>query len=351
MTATLIALFNHKGGVSKTTTTFHLGWVLAELGKKVLLVDTDPQCNLSGLILGLKGEEEFDKFYTAQTNNNLKSGLKAAFDALPERLMPVECVEVPGCKNLLLLAGHIGISEYEVGLSVAQELSGSIQTLQNLPGSIHYLVSKTAEKYDVDYVLFDMNPGLSSINQNVLMVSDYFIVPSSPDFFSMMALESLKRILPRWQAWAERAASNPVLQAATYPFPERRPKFLGNIIQKYRLRMGGATVGFQSWIDKIGQITKTEFVPELRKHGMALSDEEYKKGGVSPDNYALANIPDFNTLIARSQEAKTPVFAMTPAQLGSAGVVLEQDQAKQDEFRAMFAGIANAIQAMIDAKN
>jgi cellulose biosynthesis protein BcsQ len=38
-----IALFNHKGGVSKTTTTFHLGWMLAAKGKKVLMVDTDPR--------------------------------------------------------------------------------------------------------------------------------------------------------------------------------------------------------------------------------------------------------------------------------------------------------------------
>jgi cellulose biosynthesis protein BcsQ len=40
-----IALFNHKGGVSKTTTTFNLGWILAEHGNRVVLVDADPQCN------------------------------------------------------------------------------------------------------------------------------------------------------------------------------------------------------------------------------------------------------------------------------------------------------------------
>ena len=50
-----IALFNHKGGVSKTTTTFHLGWMLAEKGKTVILADADPQCNLTGLVLGDEG--------------------------------------------------------------------------------------------------------------------------------------------------------------------------------------------------------------------------------------------------------------------------------------------------------
>ena len=57
--ATKIVLFNHKGGVSKTTTTYNLGWMLATLGKKVLLVDADPQCNLSSLILG----DDFEKYY------------------------------------------------------------------------------------------------------------------------------------------------------------------------------------------------------------------------------------------------------------------------------------------------
>jgi len=47
-----IALFNHKGGVSKTTTAFNLGWALAANGRRVVLVDADPQCNLTGLILG-----------------------------------------------------------------------------------------------------------------------------------------------------------------------------------------------------------------------------------------------------------------------------------------------------------
>ena len=49
--AKTISLFNNKGGVSKTTTAFHLGWKLAEMGHKTLIVDTDPQCNLTGLCL------------------------------------------------------------------------------------------------------------------------------------------------------------------------------------------------------------------------------------------------------------------------------------------------------------
>jgi cellulose biosynthesis protein BcsQ len=346
--AKIISLFNHKGGVSKTTTTFHLGWMLAELGKKVILVDSDPQCNLSGLILGYKGEDEFDNYYSEDTANNFKAGLRPAFEAIPERIHPVTCIEVEDRPNLFVLPGHIGITEYEVALGIAQELSGSIQTLQNLPGSINYLVNATAEKYEADIVLFDMNPSLSAFNQNILMISDYFIVPNSPDYFSVMALESLKRILPRWKNWADRASINPILQAATYPFPAKSPKYLGNIIQNYRVRSGGPTIGFRKWINRINVLTRTSFAPELRKVGLTLSDKRYDLVKLRRASYCLELIPNFNTLIAKSQSFRTPVFALTEEQLESVGIVLEQDTQKRDEFYALFHDLAKKILTLIN---
>jgi cellulose biosynthesis protein BcsQ len=66
-----IALFNHKGGVSKTTTTFNLGWMLADKGKRVILVDTDPQCNLTGMALG-EGTEDDEERIQRNLQYNLK---------------------------------------------------------------------------------------------------------------------------------------------------------------------------------------------------------------------------------------------------------------------------------------
>ena len=69
-----ISLFNHKGGVSKTTTTFNLGWMLAERGQRVVMVDADPQCNLTGMVLGYQGPTSF---YEHDAKRNLKAGLCA----------------------------------------------------------------------------------------------------------------------------------------------------------------------------------------------------------------------------------------------------------------------------------
>jgi len=89
-----ICLFNHKGGVSKTTTTFNLGWMLAERGQRVLLVDTDPQCNLTGMVLGYKGPTELARFYRDEPGRNIKAGLAPAFESRPVPIKPVECVAV-----------------------------------------------------------------------------------------------------------------------------------------------------------------------------------------------------------------------------------------------------------------
>lgn len=98
-----IALFNHKGGVSKTTTIFHLGWMLAEQGHRVILVDADPQCNLSGLILGFKGAPEFEDFYLEESQRTIRAGLAPAFESQPRAIEAIDCLPVNGCEGLFLL--------------------------------------------------------------------------------------------------------------------------------------------------------------------------------------------------------------------------------------------------------
>ena len=111
-----ISLFNHKGGVSKTTTAFNLGWMLADKGKRVLLVDSDPQCNLTGMVLGFKGPDELAAIYNAGGVRNIRDGLAPAFESRPAPIEPVLCEEIVGQPRMFLIPGHIGIAEYEVTL-------------------------------------------------------------------------------------------------------------------------------------------------------------------------------------------------------------------------------------------
>jgi cellulose biosynthesis protein BcsQ len=339
-----IALFNHKGGVSKTTTTFNLSWMLALQGKKVIMVDADPQCNLTGLVFN---EDDFEAFYSDSKKHNLKTCLAPAFEAQPKLIEAAICQEIDiqsdSGGQLYLLPGHLDLSEYEVTLGIAQELSTSLQTLKNLPGSFSYLFEETAKHYQADYVLIDMNPSLSSINQNLLMTSDYFLLPTSPDYFSVMALKSLKKVLPRWAMWAKKAQMNPTLTETFYPFPVVTPKFLGTIVQKYREREGNPSKGFEKWIDDIRKYVNNELVPALRGKG---SDDEMVMTLDGTHQPIFKQFSDFNTLIALSQAYQTPVFALTDRHFEDAkysGVVKDTMKQSVAKFEKVFSELAQDV--------
>ncbi|UQX87652.1 AAA family ATPase [Jatrophihabitans telluris] len=345
-----IALFNHKGGVSKTTTTFNLGWKLAAQGHRVVLVDADPQCNLTGMVLGYTGANEIEDFYNLSngTGGTIRSGVVPAFEAQPRPIEPVPLTAVPQREGLYLLAGDLRISEYETTLGIAQELSGAIQALKNLPGSLSFMIDRSAEAIEADVVLIDMSPGLGPINQNLVSTSDYVIIPSAPDFFSVMAMDSLSRVLPRWNTWAQQASALPVLRDAAYPFPEPRLKLIGTIIQKFRPRAGQPAAAFQRWIDEVGEAVRTKLAPALGGAGLLLPEELYASNGIS-DDFCLAQIAEFNSLIAKSQEFLTPVFALSAAQLGAVGSVQENWETSRDAFNQQFESLATRVMNVVTA--
>ncbi len=344
----VVAFFNHKGGVSKTTTAFHLGWKLAERGKKVLLVDADPQCNLTGLVLGYSGETELEGFYKENEGQTLKDGLLPAFESRPEPLVALTPFQVPGRDNLSIIPGHIDVAEYETTLGIAQELSGSIFALRNVPGSIIHLLRLTAESVDADYIFVDLSPGLGPLNQNLVSVADWFLVPVKPDYFSLMALDSLNRVLPRWRRWAEQAATLDALREATYPFPVPKGRLLGSVVQNFTIKRGQPSKAFREWITRIGDRMDTVVVPTLRAAGMALPEAEYRAAGLE-SGHALALISNFQSLVAKSQKARTPVFALTDAQLAGGGKMLANYQIMRTRFEASFDELADRVEAVTGA--
>lgn len=334
--AIVIGMFNHKGGVSKTTTTYNLGWMLTELGKTVLLVDTDSQCNLSSIVIG---ENNLEQFYKDNPEQNIKSFLSPAFDAKPSLIEAADCVKVKHNEKLFLLPGSFDLSEYEVSLGISFTVSAALGTLKNLPGSFNYLIQKTAEKYNADYVIIDMNPSLSAINQVLLESSNYFIVPAMPDYFSNMAINSLSKTIPRWEKWAITARE--AFKDATYPFPENTPKFLGTIIQRFNIRNGKATGANRHLIDEINSTVTNSFIPSLRMQNMVI-DTTY------PQDFCLGLVPDFNTLNALYQKNGIPVFALSDAQLEHTGQVLTQYKGTRSEFKRLFNDIANSIIKLVE---
>jgi chromosome partitioning protein len=167
--ARVISMCNQKGGVGKTTTTINLGAALAEFGRKVLLVDFDPQGSLS-VGLGLNPHEMDYSIY----------------NLLMDPEVGLEDVVVPsGVPGMDLLPSNIDLSAAEVQLvhEVARE-----QTLQRV-------LAPAIDRYDV--VLIDCQPSLGLLTVNALTASDGVIVPLECEYFALRGVALLKTTIDK----------------------------------------------------------------------------------------------------------------------------------------------------------
>lgn len=337
-----LVLFNHKGGVSKTTTVYNLGWMLAQK-HRVLLVDADPQCNLTSLLL----RDDFEKYYVdpATKTHNIKDGVSPAFSGKPVPIAPIECPSVARAPNLCLLPGHANLSEYDAALTFAQNSNNAIATLQNLPGAFNELVRLAEEKYRIAYTLIDLNPGLSAINQNLFLNSDLFAIPTNPDPFSIMAIDTLKSVLPRWASWKATATS--AFADSAYPLRAGIPKFGGCFVQRFNIRNGKAARPYRDNIDEIKARISNELVPALAKAAMTLPDPIYPEA-LRQGGYCLAEIPDFGGLLPKANSAGVPVFDLSDAEIGETGPILEGMKTKRDQLRAQLGAVADEIATMLN---
>jgi cellulose biosynthesis protein BcsQ len=336
-----ICLFNHKGGVCKTTDAFNLGWMLANQGKKVLLVDADSQCNLTNIFLT---DDKFEDFYLQYPQRNIKEFLSPVFDGKAVSLKAAECAQNERQKALWLIPGSFDLSEYDVSLGLSFTASQTITSIKNLPGSFNRLIEDTAKKYQADYTLVDMNPSLSAINQTLLLSCDYFIIPAVPDYFSIMAIRSLARIIPKWEKWGERARKD--FETSIYPFPKKTPQFLGSIIQRYGIRRGRQSEQRQpsranrDLIDDFKKTLCEDLVPALSEVKMLLPPEKYSK------DYCLGSVQDFHSLNACYHRFGLPLFEISDDQLrsiGHAGTAAKNDKGIIDAVRTSVSDMCEKI--------
>lgn len=173
-----IAISNEKGGVAKTTTTLSLGAALAELGQRVLLIDLDPQANLS-LALGIEvGESDVTSANVLIEAAPLSAAIRAT--------------ETP---NLDLVPCSSRIENAEHFLPVR---TGFMSTLRRAIQSANPL------KYE--YLLMDCPPALGAITMNALSAANLLVIPTQAEYFSAYALRNMMNLIRRI-----RVESNPEL--------------------------------------------------------------------------------------------------------------------------------------------
>jgi cellulose biosynthesis protein BcsQ len=190
-----MTIYNHKGGVGKTTLTINIAAALSALGKSVLLVDSDPQCNLTSYLLPDDKVDELLNTSDTLKGRTIWTAMRSLYNGTGG-VLPIAPVEVGG---VFLLPGDIRLSEYEEFLSEAWTDSfrrriGGLRATNSLSS----LVDVICEDYDFDYVFYDTGPNIGSLNRVLILDSHYFMVPVACDLFSVRALSTLGQSLKRW---------------------------------------------------------------------------------------------------------------------------------------------------------
>ena len=336
-----VAMFNNKGGVGKTTLTCNLAsFIGEETDLRVLVVDCDPQCNTTQLMLGVDRAAEI---YLSDSGANRPTTIRDVLKPFEQGDSSIaELVRVvKGSSHRFgvdLLPGDPGLAILEDQLGQAwqgvkgRDFGGFRQTNWNA-----VLRGKLETEYDL--VIFDLGPSLGSINRSVLMGCDHFATPLSSDIFSIIGVRNISSWLADWIAdydhsWgALKPAEQSELtdQFGVLPSPRIRHGYAGYTIQQYITKsysgVRRATSAYEAIISKVdGEIAK------------ALSDFYVPSISDGSGKLKLGEIPHLFSLVPLAQRKAVPIHGLKAAD----GLVGSQYAALR-EFEKNIRPVANNL--------
>ena len=292
-----IAVFNHKGGVGKTTLTVNIAAALARLGKRVLLIDSDPQCNLTSYLVDPDVVDDMLDSSESSEGRTIWSAVRPVAEGTADvRIVdPIE-TSIP---RLFLIPGDIALSKYEQDLHTAwgECFQRRVRGFRGV-SALSFLANSVSSSYKIDFVFYDSGPNIGPLNRSILLDCDFFIVPASCDGFSVQAFKTLGRTLYSWiRDWST------VLTLApddVYLLPGR-PTFLGHIIQRFREYAEQPAESYRAFIPRIERGISSDIVNVLR-------DLDKDLAPLPSTQYKLGQIKDFGRRAPQAQVEGVPMW-------------------------------------------
>jgi cellulose biosynthesis protein BcsQ len=308
----IITLYNHKGGVSKTTTCFNLAQLLASNGKKTLAVDADPQCNLTELMLSpqIAALDELE----LETHEEKTIEGTSLLELLKPRVegevaeIPLENIKTIRIKeNLELLKGDVNLSAIEDSLAESHIQRFSNKTHEKRTYvAIADLLRRYGEQESLDYILIDVGPSSGALTRACFLACDGYFVPTCPDRFNVQAIGTLSTIIGNWIKDHQQIRAD--FEILGLPVQHGLPKFMGVILQNFKIRGGQPKPTYKMWMERIPKKIETSLYPSIKRFNS--SDVDMTSGLVG-DDIVVAQIRDFEGLAPIMQEHGKAMFDLT----------------------------------------
>jgi cellulose biosynthesis protein BcsQ len=321
-----LALFNHKGGVGKTTLTINLADALEDLGFRVLLVDADPQCNLTAFFLT---EKQLDQILGESGDDNgatIWSAIKPVVEGKgPVKSVPLHSVS----ERCFLCPGDVLLADYEEELPAAWTNSFARKSRgHDVMCAMSKAVRQMGKACKADIILYDVGPNVGPLNRAILLDSDFFATPVAADLFSLRALSTVGRSLSRWiRDWqtVRQLAADADVEGTLL---KGHPVYLGYITSAYKISSGRlATHPHDYWEKKIAPRVRDRIVDDLRQVSSTLVPHSGNKIGA---------IKNFHSLAPQAQNLGLPIGKLR-------GNVNSGYYAQVDEAYTEFAALAAEI--------
>lgn len=320
-----IALFNSHGGVGTTSLVYHLSWMYADQGLKVLAVDLDPQASLSASFID---EDRLEQLWSDHTRRD------TIFGALQPLLDGASDVAVPHVERigdgLDLLVGDLMLAaaEDELNRQWAGCMDHSIRALQ-VQSAFWRIMAKAATATESTIVLVDVGPNLGAINRAALIASTFVAVPLAPDLYSLQGLKNLGPPLHRWRSeWAERKGCNELPELS---LPDGRMEPIGYVLGQDAVQLSRPTEAHDRWRSLIPGVYRESV---MRETGASAIIEP------KSDLYCLATLKPFRSMLPMVREARKPMFHLKPAD-GAIGGHAQAVQGSYKDFQVLAQAIAH----------
>ncbi len=313
-----IVFFNNKGGVGKTTTVYHLAWMLSEMGIKTIAADIDPQSNLTSMFLA---PDRLEEIYESQLPLTILDAVNPVLQG--DQYQPVH-IE-PITEYLGLIPGNLSLSasEDKLGDAWLKCLNSDVFAFK-VTSVFNTILNEAAKRFEAAVVLVDVGPNLGAINRAVVISADYIIMPVASDLFSLQGIRNLGLTLKKWEGqWKQRKEHLPT-GSLNIEIPEKQALPCGYIVMQYSAARGNRPVkSYLKWANRIPGV----FAEAILHKGS-------NENSIEEDEYCLALLKHYRSLAPMSMEAHKPIFLLKPAD-GAIGAHFNAVQKSFEEFKSL----------------